>query len=175
MNNIPVEFMIRGKRTNYIVYIVIVSSLILSGCVSQPRSTTPEPTLVPTVVPTVAVTPAPGTPISIGSPAEIKITSIPKRAVEKADFAVKWEVSGGTTGNIDKTEILWDFKKGNASTTDYSHNTTSMTGKTPFEFTEKLNLPRSSTIYIRAYAIVDGTELFSDEYQITIFPEYTTY
>jgi len=82
------------------------------------------------------------------------------------------EVSGGMAGNIDKTEIVWDFNKGNA--TDYSHNTTSMTGKTPMEFTGKLKIPNTSTIYFRAHAIVDGKEIFSDESQITIYPEYTS-
>ncbi|HYN44488.1 MAG TPA: hypothetical protein VER35_00665 [Candidatus Limnocylindrales bacterium] len=113
--------------------------------------------------------------ITIYTAPTIKMFSIPKRVVENTDFTITWEVSGGAAGNIDRTEIIWDFKKGNASITDYSHNTSSMTGKTPLELTGILKIPQTSTIYFRAYAIVDGMEIFSDEFPITIFPEYTTY
>lgn len=108
-----------------------------------------------------------------GSPAEIKLTSVPKRPIENTDFSIKWEVSGGMEGTIEKTQILWDFKKGNG--TNYSHNTTSFIGKTPMEFTAKMKLPTTSTIYFRAQAMVDGIEILSDENQITIYPEYGTY
>lgn len=108
-----------------------------------------------------------------GSPASIRVFSVPKRPLENTEFTIKWEVSGGTAGNIEKTQILWDYKKSNAS--NYSFNTTSFIGKTPMEFTTKMKFPKTSTIYFRVQAIVDGIEIFSDEQMVTIYPEFETY
>ncbi|CAG1003489.1 hypothetical protein METP3_03523 [Methanosarcinales archaeon] len=112
--------------------------------------------------------------ITVSAPAIITITSIPGRPVENSNYTIKWQVSGGTAGDVSKTELLWDFKKGNATVTDYSQSTPSMTGKTPMEFSQTLKAGPSSTIYFRAHAIVDGMEIFSDEKQMTIYPEHET-
>ncbi len=104
----------------------------------------------------------------------ITVTSVPSRPIENSNYTIKWQVSGGTSGDISTTELLWDFKKGNATITDYSQRTPSMIGKTPMEFSQTLKAGPTSTIYLRAHAIVDGTEIFSDEKQITIYPEHET-
>jgi len=167
--------MIQGKIT--FILIIILSLLIISGCVSQEPTGTPTaiPTATPTVTPietaTVIPTQQPGTR-TVSAPATITITSIPARPVENSNYTIKWQVSGGTAGDISKTELLWDFKKGNATVTDYSQSTPSMTGKAPMEFSQTLKAGPSSTIYFRAHAIVDGIEIFSDEKQMTIYPEY---
>lgn len=112
--------------------------------------------------------------ITVYSPATITVTSIPNRVVESTNFAIKWKVEGGTNGEISKTDLIWDLKKGNMNVTDYSNYTPSMTGKTPQEFNQTMKAPKSSTIFFRAHAIVDGIEILSDEKQITIYPEYTS-
>jgi hypothetical protein len=112
--------------------------------------------------------------ITVFAPAVIIVTSIPGRPVENSNYTIKWQVSGGIAGDVSKTELLWDFKKGNATVTDYSQSTLPMTGKTPMEFSQTLKAGPSSTIYFRAHAIVDGIEIFSDEKQITIYPEHET-
>lgn len=261
--------MIRGKLA-YVAFSIVISSLVISGCISQQPAGTPAPTVVPT--PTVTTIPAPTqqpgtsvevlsapetavlgksfdvawrvnslqvktiphtavhygpksqnepltltsypnlTPIQNGTipanfsakitlnltgityfrahaiidgvsywspeqiitvsalPPTITVTSIPGRAVENTNFTIKWSVSGGI-GDISKTEIIWDYKKGNATINDYSHYTSSLTGKSPLEFSETLKVPQSSTIYFRAYAIVDGIEIYSSEYEMTIYPQ----
>jgi hypothetical protein len=113
--------------------------------------------------------------LTVSAPPIIIVTSIPGRPIENSNYTIKWQVSGGLAGDVSKTELLWDFKKGNAIVTDYSQNTPSMTGKTPMEFSQTLKAGQSSTIYFRAHAIVDGIEIFSDEKQITIYPAYETY
>jgi len=163
---------------NIAIVISIIIFIILSGCMgTQPKGTpepisspSPSPSPIPTTETNVNISNTPV--VTAYTPTAIRVTSMPNRVVENTDFTIKWEVSGGMAGNIDKTEIVWDFKKGNA--TDYSYNTTSMTGKTPMEFTGKLKIPNTSTIYFRAHAIVDGKEIFSDESQLTIYPEYTS-
>lgn len=112
--------------------------------------------------------------IKVSAPPAISVTTIPNRVVENTNYSIKWNVSGGTSGDISKTDLIWDFKKGNATVTDYSYSTPSMTGKTPMEFSQTFKAPQSSTIYFRAHAIVDEIEIFSDEKQITIYPEYTS-
>ncbi|NJD52395.1 MAG: hypothetical protein FIB07_05950 [Candidatus Methanoperedens sp.] len=169
--------MIRGRTT--FVFIVILSLLIISGCMSQEPTGTPAamPTATPieTVTPVETATVIPTQqPVTVSAPATITITSIPGRPVENSSYTIKWQVSGGTAGDITKTELLWDSKKGNATVNDYSQSTLSMTGKTPMEFNQTLKAGPSSTIYFRAHAIVDGIEIFSDEKQMTIYPEHET-
>jgi MarR-like DNA-binding transcriptional regulator SgrR of sgrS sRNA len=113
--------------------------------------------------------------LTVSAPPIIIVTSIPSRPIENSNYTIKWQVSGGLAGDVSKTELLWDFKKGNATVTDYSQSTPSMTGKTHMEFSQTLKAGQSSTIYFRAHAIVDGIEIFSDEKQITIYPAYETY
>ena len=171
--------MVRNKSLyNIAIVVSIIIFVMLTGCIgAEPKGTpeqissnSPVPSHIPPTETNINIS---NTPVETAyTPPVIRVTSIPNRVVENTDFTIKWEVSGGMAGNIDKTEIVWDFNKGNA--TDYSHNTTSMTGKTPMEFAGKLKIPKSSTIYFRAHAIVDGKEIFTDESQITIYPEYTS-
>jgi len=112
--------------------------------------------------------------IVVSSLPTITVTAIPNRVVENTNYSIRWNVSGGTAGDISKTDLIWDFKKGNASVSDYSRYTPSMTGRTPMEFSQTLRAPQSGTIYFRVHAVVDGIEIFSDEKQIIIYPEYTS-
>ena len=150
---------------------IVVLFIALSGCTVAPPENTGEQKspAVPAANFTVSYTPVETT----YDPPDIKVISIPNRAVENTNFTIKWEVSGGTKGDISKTYILWDFKSSNATALNYSHITSSIQGSTPGNFSEMLKIPGTSTIYFRVFAIVDGIEIFSDENRITIYPEYT--
>jgi hypothetical protein len=143
----------------YITAIVIVFSLLFSGCVSVPPKTTPMPTVIPTqTASSQSVVPV------------INVTSYPASSDVDTDFGIDWDVTGGTPGIISKTAIIWDYKRGSAKISDYSNISAVQTGKTPEQFNDTLNVPDNSTVYFRAYAVVDGIEIYSQEYQTVIIP-----
>jgi len=107
-------------------------------------------------------------PVATSIAPAIKVTSFPSSADGDTINTIRWEVSGGTPGNISNTAILWGYKSGSAKISDYSNATAIQTGKTSQQFSAEINIPPSGTLYFRAHAIVDGTELFSQEYQISI-------
>ena len=49
--------------------------------------------------------------------------------------------------------------------------TSIQTGKTPKEFSAGINIPSSGTLYFRAHAIVDGSDIYSPENQISIIQQ----
>ena len=98
----------------------------------------------------------------------INVTSYPSSAFGDTIVTVRWEVSGGNPGNISDTAILLGYKSGSANISDYSNATAIQTGKTVQQFSTEINIPSSGTVYFRAHAIVDGTDVFSQEYQISV-------
>ncbi len=77
-------------------------------------------------------------------------------------------------GSISSTEIRWGYKSGNATTADYPRASINQTGSTPAKFSVEMKAPSGGgPIYIRAHAIVDGIDVYSSEYQITVNPRYT--
>jgi|GEM_PF-985169 len=107
-------------------------------------------------------------PVATSSALAIKVTSFPSSAYGDTIITIRWEVSGGNPGNISNTAILWDYKSGGAIISDYSKSTVIQTGKTLQQFSAEVNIPASGTLYFRAHAIVDGTDVFSQEYQILV-------
>jgi predicted lipoprotein with Yx(FWY)xxD motif len=105
----------------------------------------------------------------------IKVTSFPSSSHGDTNITIRWEVSGGTPGNISNTAILWGDKSGSASISDYSKATVIQKGKTLQQFSTGIIIPPSGTIYFRAHAIVDGTDVFSQEYQISIIVQTSGY
>jgi predicted lipoprotein with Yx(FWY)xxD motif len=114
-------------------------------------------------------------PIATSSVPAIKVKSFPSSAHGDTNVTIQWEVSGGTPGNISNTAILWGYKSGNANVSDYSKATVIQTGKTLQQFSTGIIIPPSGTIYFRAHAIVDGTNVFSQEYQISIIVQTSGY
>jgi hypothetical protein len=106
---------------------------------------------------------------------DIKVTSFPSSAHGETKITIQWEVSGGTPGNISNTAILWGYNSGSANISDYSKTTEIQTGKILHQFSAGINIPPSGTIYFRAHAIVDGTNVFSQEYQLSIIPQTSGY
>jgi len=60
------------------------------------------------------------------------------------------------------------LRSGNASATAYPKASIKQTGKTPQGFSVTIKTPSGGSLYFRAHAIVDGTDVYSPEYQITI-------
>jgi len=146
----------------YITAMIIVFSLLFSGCVSVPPQVTPAPTMTP--VPTVS-------PEAIAP--TINVTSYPESTDADTGLGIDWQVSGGKTGQISKTAIIWDFNNGTANISDYSNMSEVQTGNTPEQFNAIINIPANSTtytIYFRAYAVVDDTDIYSKEYRTIIVP-----
>ena len=107
------------------------------------------------------------------TPPMIKVTSYPSSVTGDTVYSIKWNVSGGTPGDIGHTAVHWGFKSGGADIADYSEVSAVQTGKTPMGFTTSLTAPASRTVYFRAHAIVDGEHVYSDEYTIRVISPNT--
>jgi hypothetical protein len=175
---------------NKIIVLIVVTALliIVSGCTNPTPKSTPAPTATPAQTSTetpvatpIWTAPAPtATPVPTAKPeitagkTSINVTSYSKSVTGESNFTINWTVSGGTSGTISKTMVLWGFKSGGVNITDYPRTSTVQTGQTPATFSAELKAPAGGgPIYFRAYAVVDDTNVYSDEYQITINPRYT--
>jgi hypothetical protein len=98
----------------------------------------------------------------------INLIYFPASVNGNTNFTVRWLVSGGTEGEINHTEILWGYKSVSENISDYSKMSKIQTGKSPQEFIADFYAPTGGTLYIRAYAVVDGVHVYSPEYQILI-------
>ncbi|MCX9011918.1 MAG: hypothetical protein OIN66_12440 [Candidatus Methanoperedens sp.] len=163
-----------------VLIIATVLLLAASGCVTPTPTPVTTPTHAPTETPSLTPTATPtatSTPLITTSPASvkpiIKVTSYPTTVNGESNFTIKWEVSGGSPGNISHTAVHWGFNSGGENISDYPRTSIIQTGKTPQQFSVELKAPASGTIYFRAHAIVDGTNVYAPEYTITINPRYT--
>ena len=97
----------------------------------------------------------------------INVTSYPANVTGDTNFTIQFEVSGGANqGNISLASVQWrsdDIK-------DYGNYSKVYTGRVPQQFKLDLVAPASGIIYFRAHAIVDGDDIYSNEYQIRIIP-----
>lgn len=162
----------KGKSSFFMAVIVLI--VVFSGCVDKTPSqtSTPTATSVSTPIPT-QVTPVPTTitpsPIatSYAQPA-IKVIFYPSSPDGDTNITIRWEVSGGTPGDISHTAIHWGYRSGNASISEYPKVSIIQTGKTPQGFSAAIKTPSGGSLFFRAHAMVDGTNVYSPEYQITI-------
>ena len=157
--------MIRGKTTYYyIAFIAIVSSLIISGCVSQQPEGTPAPTVVPTTIPTATPVPTqqPGT--------SVEVLNAPATAVTGKSFDVIWRVNSPSEKTIPHTAIHYGPQSQAEPLTlaSYPSLTTAQNGTIPANFSAKIIINTTGTIYFRAHAIVDGVQYWSPERTITV-------
>jgi hypothetical protein len=150
--------MIRG-RIYVVALIAIVSSLIISGCVTAPPQVTPTPTATP-----VPITPVP-TP-GFG----VEVLKAPATAVAGKSFEVSWRVNSPGQKNIPHTAIHYgpDSKSEPLTLTSYPSLTTPQSGAIPADFKANITIGKTGIIYFRAHAIIDGTNYWSDEKIITI-------
>jgi subtilisin family serine protease len=83
----------------------------------------------------------------------VTITSHPSSVAINGTFSITWMVSGGNPGAIQSTYLRWG-----SSPTSLTQNSSSFTGQTWASFTvnDIPSLPQNGTIYLKAYATVDG-------------------
>ncbi len=105
--------------------------------------------------------------VPAGSPG-IKVLDYPTDVVSGEYFTVRWEVTGGSPGEISNTSILSGSESGNESLADYPTKSSPQGGTTPKEFEFRLRAPISGDVYFRTYAVVDDAEVFSPEYGISV-------
>lgn len=101
----------------------------------------------------------------------VKVTSFPQSAHGDTVITIKWEVTGGTAGDIRNTAIIWGYNSAGANISAYPETTSVQTGRTPKEFSTGINIPASGTLYFRAHARVDGSDIYSPENQISIIQQ----
>jgi hypothetical protein len=101
------------------------------------------------------------------SPA-IKVIFYPSGPNGDTNITIRWEVSGGSPGDVTSTAIYWGTSSGNPSISAYPKVSIIQSGKTTQGFNATIKTPSSGSLYFRAHAIVDGKEIFSPEYQIMI-------
>jgi hypothetical protein len=158
-------FMIRGRITYFVAFAAIVSSLIISGCVSAPPPATPTPTATPiptTPMPTPTPTPTPGY--------SVEVLSAPATAAAGQSFMVSWRVNSPGQKTINHTAVHYgpDSKSEPLTLTSYPMLTTVQKGTIPADFSANITISKTGTIYFRAHAIIDGTNYWSDEKTITL-------
>lgn len=166
--------MFLGKKI-IVVFATMVLLLIISGCVNIPEKTTlmptstPIPTSSPVSVPPYSQRHNPEQPyLQIPT---VNVTSYPLDVIEGTNFTIKFEVSGGTNqGNISHAAVHWGTERGGADIKDYGRFSKVYTGKVPQNFSVELIAPEIGIIYFRAHAIIDGDDIYSDEYMIRINP-----
>lgn len=163
--------MLRGQKLHIVTFASIVLLLIISGCVNTPASTpasTPIPESSP-AIPPYSQAHNPEQP-SLQIPA-INVTSYPANVTGETNFTIQFEVSGGTNqGNITHAAVHWGTKSGGADIKDYGRFGKVYTGKVPQRFSTELIAPASGIIYFRVHAIIDGADIYSNEYEIRIIP-----
>ena len=161
--------MIRGKIV-YIAFIAIVSSLIISGCVSQEPTVTPAPTVAPTTMPTAVPTATP-VPVPTQEPGtSVEVLNAPATAVAGKSFDVMWRVNSLSVKTIPHTAVHYGSvsKSEPLTLTSYPSLTPVQNGTIPANFTTKIIINAAGITYFRAHAIVDGVNYWSQERSINI-------
>jgi len=151
--------MIRGRIIYVLALIAIVSSLIISGCVTAPPEAAPTPT----------ATPVTATPMPTPTPS-VEVLKSPATAAASKSFEVSWRVNSPEQKNIQHTAVHYgpDSKSEPLTLTSYPSLTTVQSGAIPADFSANITIGKTGIIYFRAHAIIDGTNYWSEEKMITI-------
>ena len=165
--------MFYGKKVIGILATVLLL-LIISGCVS---TTTEKTTIMPTSTPIPEPSPVDVPPYTQSHNPEqpsmqiptVNVTSYPVNVVAGKNFTIQFEVSGGTKqGNISHAAVHWGTNRGGADIKDYGWFSKVYSGRVPQKFSVELIAPQSGIIYFRAHALIDGDDIYSNEYAIRI-------
>ena len=154
--------MIRGRIIHVVALIAIVSSLIISGCVTAPPEATPTPTAAPAGTPMPTPTPTPGY--------SVEVLNAPSTAAASQGFVVSWRVNSPVQKNIQHTAVHYgsESKSEPLTLASYPSLTTAQSGAIPADFSANITIGKTGIIYFRAHAIIDGTSYWSDEKTITV-------
>ena len=101
---------------------------------------------------------------AVSSP-RVTIIEYPEFVEPNSTYSVSWMVSGGDPGIIEDTTLMWGET---ASAIDTA--TTSFSGSTWQVFTVEslMSLPQNGTIYLQAFATVDGTDYESEVVELPV-------
>ncbi len=169
--------MIRGRVS--LALIAMVSSLIISGCMSTPPQATPTPTAMPTATP-VPTTSMPTPVPTIPTPPAVyfvEIVNAPATAAAGQSFTVSWRVNSPVQETINNTAVYYgpDSKSENLTLSSYPSRTTPQSGTIPSNFSANITIGKTGIFYFRAHAIIDGTNYWSDEKTVNItIPKITS-
>ncbi len=150
--------MIRGRIIYVLALIAIVSSLIISGCVTAPPKAAPTPTATP-----MTTTPA---PTGIG----VEILKAPATAEAGKSFEVSWRVNSPVQKNIPHTAVHYgkESKSEPLTLASYPSLTAVQSGAIPADFSTNVVIDATGITYFRAHAIIDGNHYWSSEMMVTI-------
>ena len=89
----------------------------------------------------------------------VRITNLPGFVEPNSTYSISWMVSGGDPGVIENTTLRWG-----ESISSISHSTEYFSGRTWQIFTvdDLPSLDRNGTLYLQAYATVDGEDYESE-------------
>ncbi len=133
-----------------IVLVLAFVALLLTGCVQPVADTN-----------------------SIKTPTPVKITLIAKpfQVTAGDPYTISWRLEGGGQGKITHTAVHWDLNSRPEEYRAYAYTSEIFQGNTPDTFIASLTAPESGTIFARAHAIVDGENVYSEEFQIKVRTE----
>lgn len=135
----------------------------------------PETTEIPEVLETPEATETPEAAESTVTEVEevtLEVLEVPESVRGGDTFNIRWRVSGGSAGNITDTRILSGPTNAGPSIDAYPSRSLSQSGTTPQDFEGSIVAPAAGNLYFRVYAVVDGTEIISDEKVIDIRTSY---
>ena len=95
----------------------------------------------------------------------VTITSFPETVDPNSTFSVTWVVSGGEPGIIGGTYLAWGSSPG-----ELDEMSATLTGTTWATFTvdDIESLPANGTMYLRAFAEVDGADYSSEIVEVSV-------
>jgi len=95
----------------------------------------------------------------------VTITDYPEYVSLNSTYSISWLVSGGDPGTISETYLQWGFAPGEVAGTSGSFSGTTWA---EFSVSDLPSLPTNGTIYLVAYAEVDGSMYESEEVQVPV-------
>ncbi|MBN4049165.1 hypothetical protein JYT91_00960 [archaeon AH-315-M20] len=100
----------------------------------------------------------------------ITVLDYPTEVSDDKPFVVKWNVDGGSTGEITHTAVHYDYESHGPDFKEYKEVSAIYTGETPKEFSANINALKVGFVFFRAHAIVDGENVYSDEMKVEVIP-----
>jgi hypothetical protein len=148
--------------------LAIMAVLIIAGCVGQTAPAAPS-----------SEQPAGGAPQKVTTPeslaVSVTVTEGPTKVQVGKLFTVKWTVVGPAGSSTNDTRVYYDtvsragsFAAGvTPKTSGYRSFTPTQSGALPGEFSVGVSPgPVGNVLFYRSYAMVDGQNYWSDEYEL---------
>src|SRR3989344_826650 len=102
--------------------------------------------------------------------ARINFQISPSTGIVDEDIEFSWKVTGGEQGKVEHTALHWDTVEHPPDFRTYPEGqlTQVQTGWTPQTFTAMLKFSEAGTYYVRGHAIVDGTNVYTEEIELVV-------